>query len=110
MYLLLFYCGREEDEEDYEERIEQQLAKQEEDLDKIKEESRKRRQAILEKYRQQQQKHVESPSNNYPEGNFSLCYCNFLFCLKELSSSFIYFFSFFLLDFCPLFYMFICCL
>lgn len=59
---------RDEDEEDYEERIEQQLAKQEEeDPDKIKEESRKRRQAILEKYKQQQQKHVEAPSDNFPE-------------------------------------------
>ncbi|XP_008775093.1 serine/threonine-protein kinase prpf4B-like [Phoenix dactylifera] len=57
---------REEDEEDYQERIEQQLAKQdEEDVDKIKEESRKRRQAILEKYKQQQlQQHVESSSND----------------------------------------------
>ncbi|XP_020090646.1 serine/threonine-protein kinase prpf4B isoform X2 [Ananas comosus] len=46
---------REEEEEDYQEKIEQQLAKQEEeDVDKIKEESRKRRQAILEKYKQQQ--------------------------------------------------------
>ncbi|XP_010916159.1 uncharacterized protein [Elaeis guineensis] len=57
---------READEEDYQERIEQQLAKQdEEDVDKIKEESRKRRQAILEKYKQQQlQQHVESLSND----------------------------------------------
>ncbi|KAG1334893.1 serine/threonine-protein kinase prpf4B [Cocos nucifera] len=57
---------REEDEEDYQERIEQQLAKHhEEDVDKIKEESRKRRQAILEKYKQRQlQQHVESSSND----------------------------------------------
>lgn len=63
--------GREEDEEDYQERIEQQLAKQdEEDVDKIKEESRKRRQAILEKYKQRQvQQHVESSSNDNVKGN-----------------------------------------
>ncbi|KAJ6849312.1 serine/threonine-protein kinase prpf4B isoform X1 [Iris pallida] len=60
---------REEDEEDYQEKIEQQLAKQdEEDPDKIKEESRKRRQAILEKYKQiQPQQHVESPSTDNGE-------------------------------------------
>lgn len=53
--VLTFYIDREEEEEDYQEKIEQQLAKQEEeDVDKIKEESRKRRQAILEKYKQQQ--------------------------------------------------------
>ena len=67
--------GREADEEDYQERIEQQLAKQdEEDVDKIKEESRKRRQAILEKYKQQQlQQHVESLSNDNEKGN-SFCH------------------------------------
>lgn len=67
--------GREEDEEDYQERIEQQLAKQdEEDVDKIKEESRKRRQAILEKYKQQQlQQHVESLSNDIDKGS-SFCH------------------------------------
>lgn len=79
LFLLLFYLflevsfAREEDEEDYQERIEQQLANQdEEDLDKIKEESRKRRQAILEKYKQQQQQQprpVESPSDDNLKGN-----------------------------------------
>ncbi|CAK9205436.1 unnamed protein product, partial [Sphagnum troendelagicum] len=46
----------EENEEEYKERIELQLAAQEEDdLERIKEESRRRRQAILEKYKQLQQ-------------------------------------------------------
>ncbi|CAK9205497.1 unnamed protein product, partial [Sphagnum troendelagicum] len=46
----------EENEEEYKERIELQLAAQEEDdLERIKEESRCRRQAILEKYKQLQQ-------------------------------------------------------
>lgn len=58
---------REEDEEDYQGRIEQQLAEQDEDdIEKIKEESRKRRQAILEKYkRQQNQQHPEPPPNTH---------------------------------------------
>ncbi|KAK8966008.1 Serine/threonine-protein kinase AFC2 [Platanthera guangdongensis] len=60
---------REEDEEDYQGRIEQQLAEQdEEDIEKIKEESRKRRQAILEKYkRQQNPKHSEPPPNTHKQ-------------------------------------------
>lgn len=59
-----------EEEEDYQERIEQQLAKQdEEDVDKIKEESRKRRQAILEKYRQRQLQQVESSCDGNVNGN-----------------------------------------
>ncbi len=46
----------EENEEEYKERIELQLAAQEEDdVERIKEESRRRRQAILEKYKQLQQ-------------------------------------------------------
>ncbi|URD73040.1 hypothetical protein MUK42_07821 [Musa troglodytarum] len=54
----------EEEEEDYQEKIEQQLAKQhEDDVDKIRNESRKRRQAILEKYRQRQLQQVESSSD-----------------------------------------------
>ncbi|KAJ8497779.1 hypothetical protein OPV22_008331 [Ensete ventricosum] len=53
-----------EEEEDYQEKIEQQLAKQhEDDVDKIKKESRKRRQAIMEKYRQRQLQQVESSSD-----------------------------------------------
>ncbi|XP_020587471.1 serine/threonine-protein kinase prpf4B isoform X2 [Phalaenopsis equestris] len=50
-----------EEDEDYQGRIEQQLAKQEEeDIEKIKEESRKRTQAILEKYKKQEnQQHLE---------------------------------------------------
>ncbi|KAH7652902.1 Non-specific serine/threonine protein kinase protein [Dioscorea alata] len=59
---------REEDEEDYEEKIEQQLAQQDEDdVEKIKEESRKRRLAILEKYNKQKQlaQHTEAGSNNH---------------------------------------------
>ncbi|XP_057988262.1 uncharacterized protein LOC110667441 isoform X2 [Hevea brasiliensis] len=44
----------EEEQDDFEERINLKLAEQEEDLDSVKEESRKRRQAILEKYRNQQ--------------------------------------------------------
>lgn len=71
-HILCLHFVREEDEEDYQEKIEQQLAKQDdEDLDKIKEESRKRRQAILEKYKlQQPQKLVESPSKDHDEGNY----------------------------------------
>ncbi|KAJ9140722.1 hypothetical protein P3X46_031332 [Hevea brasiliensis] len=46
---------RDEDEQDdFEERINLKLAEQEEDLERIKEESRKCRQAILEKFRNQQ--------------------------------------------------------
>ncbi|XP_074571552.1 uncharacterized protein LOC141828081 isoform X2 [Curcuma longa] len=61
---------REEEEDDYQERITQQLAKQdEEDADKIKEESRKRRQAILEKYRQRQLQQVESSSDGNVNAN-----------------------------------------
>ncbi|KAG6471780.1 hypothetical protein ZIOFF_069226 [Zingiber officinale] len=61
---------REEEEDDYQERITQQLAKQdEEDVDKIKEESRKRRQAILEKYRQRQLQQVESSSDGNVNAN-----------------------------------------
>ncbi|KAF2317761.1 hypothetical protein GH714_041065 [Hevea brasiliensis] len=44
----------EDEQDDFEERINLKLAEQEEDLDSVKEESRKRRQAILEKYRNQQ--------------------------------------------------------
>lgn len=59
-----------EEEEDYQEKIEQQLAKQdEEDIDKIKEESRRRRQAILEKYRQRHLQQVESSSDGNKNGN-----------------------------------------
>lgn len=98
--------GREEDEENYEERIEQQLAKQEEeDLDKIKEESRKRRQVILEKYKQQQQKHGKSPSDNYPEGNLSSCYPTFFLLKRRCLCCF---FLSFLSILCYYFYMFIC--
>lgn len=51
----LLICFRDEDEQDdFEERINLKLAEQEEDLDRVKEESRKRRQAILEKFRNQQ--------------------------------------------------------
>ncbi|XWS23259.1 hypothetical protein CRYUN_Cryun29cG0105900 [Craigia yunnanensis] len=52
----------EEEQDDYEERIELKLAEQEEEeLGRIKEESRKRRQAILEKYKSQQlQQQTES--------------------------------------------------
>lgn len=52
----------EQEQEAYQERIELQLAEQEEDdLEKIKEESRRRRQAILEKYKSQ--KLQEQPEN-----------------------------------------------
>ncbi len=56
----------EENEEEYKERIELQLAAQEEDdVERIKEESRRRRQAILEKYKQlqQQKSNVEQLSD-----------------------------------------------
>lgn len=63
----------EEEEEDYQDKIEQQLAKQDEDdVDMIKNESRKRRQAILEKYRQRQLRQVESSSDGNVNGN-TLC-------------------------------------
>ncbi|XP_072971456.1 uncharacterized protein [Typha angustifolia] len=62
---------REEEEEDYQEKIEQQLAKHdEEDIDKIKEESRKRRQAIMEKYKQPQlQQQQQQPPESFPNNN-----------------------------------------
>ncbi|PKU72737.1 serine/threonine-protein kinase prpf4B isoform X2 [Dendrobium catenatum] len=64
---------REEDEE-YQGRIEQQLAKQdEEDIEKIKEESRKRRQAILEKYKQQENQNLKpQPNAHEKEELFSM--------------------------------------
>ncbi|PKA64882.1 Serine/threonine-protein kinase AFC3 [Apostasia shenzhenica] len=52
---------REQDEEDYQGRIEQQLAEQDDDIDKIKEESRKRTQAILQKYKKQQMQQHDHP-------------------------------------------------
>lgn len=68
--------SREENEEVYLVRIEEQLAeREEEDIDKIKEESRKRRQAILEKYKQQQvavQQRIESLSGVSDEGKDNL--------------------------------------
>lgn len=59
-------CVREDDgQEDYQEKIETQLAEQEEDdLERIKEESRRRRQAILEKYKNQKQQHDTSSQGN----------------------------------------------
>ncbi|KAG0487138.1 hypothetical protein HPP92_009233 [Vanilla planifolia] len=59
---------REEDEDDYQGRIEQQLAMQnEEDVEKIKEESRKQRLAILEKYKHQQKQQITENSANAHE-------------------------------------------
>jgi serine/threonine-protein kinase PRP4 len=60
----------EENEEEYKERIELQLAAQEEDdVERIKEESRRRRQAILEKYKQlqQQKSNVEQLSDIFTD-------------------------------------------
>ena len=75
-YFALF--AREEDEEDYKEKIEQQLAQHDEDdVEKIKEESRKRRLAILEKYKKKQLgKHTEAGPNNHGKGNYLLCLDN----------------------------------
>lgn len=63
--------NRDDEEEDYEERVMMELVEQEEeDIDKIKEESRKRRQAILEKYKPQQP-HLQSEphSDDSVKGN-----------------------------------------
>ena len=62
---------RDDEEEDYEERVMMKLVEQEEeDIDRIKEESRKRRQAILEKYKpQQSQLQSEPHSDDSGKGN-----------------------------------------
>lgn len=70
----LSLCREEDNEEDYQERIETQLAAQEEDdVERIKEESRRRRQAILEKYKQQHQEKtdVEQPPTIIGGMNFT---------------------------------------
>nr|CAB3466649.1 unnamed protein product [Digitaria exilis] len=61
---------KEEDEDEYQEKIEQQLAMQEEDdPEKIKEEARRRKEAIMAKYRQQQlqKQRMESIPSSYNE-------------------------------------------
>ena len=71
----------EEEQDDYEERIELKLAEQEEEeLGRIKEESRKRRQAILEKYKSQQlQQQTESHPVDVNKGFFFNFYFSDLF-------------------------------
>ena len=52
------------EQKDYEERVELELAEQEEDdINRIKEESRRRREAILQKYKAQQSQQQAVPEN-----------------------------------------------